>query len=138
MGARILIVEDDQDFVEAMRLPLEANGYEVLHAASGKEALERVRGLMPDLIILDVMMESDTEGFQVAYQLRNPDPRSEYAACSKVPILMITAIGAEKRMQFSPEIDREFLPVDGFLEKPVQPGELLRNVEQFLRERAGK
>ncbi len=138
MGAKILIVEDDPDFVEAMRLPLEANGYEVHHAASGREALERVRGLMPDVIILDVMMESDTEGFQVAYQLRNPDPRSEYAGCSKIPILMLTAIGAETRMQFSPETDREFLPVDKFLEKPVQPGELLKNVAQLLQKRAIK
>jgi CheY-like chemotaxis protein len=135
MGARILIVEDDQDIVEAMRLPLEANGYEVVHAASGKEALERVKGVMPALIILDVMMESDTEGFQVAYQLRNTDPRSEYANCSGIPILMITAIGSEKRMSFSPETDRDFLPVDRFLEKPVQPGELLRNVSELIQKR---
>ena len=135
MGAKIMIVEDDQDIVEAMRLPLEANGYEVVHAASGKEALERVKGVMPDLIILDVMMESDTEGFQVAYQLRNSDPRSEYAACSKIPIMMVTAIGSEKRMSFSPETDRDFLPVDKFLEKPVQPGELLRNVSELIQKR---
>ena len=133
MVAKILIVEDDLDILEAMRLPLEAKGYEIHYAARGKEALERVKGLKPDLIILDVMMESDREGFRVAYQLRNPDPRSEYAECSKIPILVLTAIGPEKGIRFSRETAQEPLPLDGLLEKPVRLEVLLDHVAALLK-----
>lgn len=130
---RILIVDDDPDMVEALRLPLEARGYAVSQASSGKESLEIIGQVKPDLIILDVMMESDTAGFQTAYQLRSKDPKSPYAAFSSVPILMLTAIGVEKKMAFSPDTDQAFLPVDAFLEKPVRPEALLSRVAQLLQ-----
>lgn len=131
---RILIVDDDPDMVEALRLPLEARGYVVSQASSGKESLEIIGEVKPDLIILDVMMESDTAGFQTAYQLRSKDAKSPYAAFSSVPILMLTAIGVEKKMKFSLDADQAFLPVDAFLEKPVRPEELLSRVAQLLKE----
>ena len=131
-GERILIVDDDPDMVEALRLPLEAKGYEVAQASSGKESLEMINEVKPDLMILDVMMESDTAGFQTAYQLRSKDPASPYAAFSKMPILMLTAIGTEKKMSFSPDTDEAFLPVDAFLEKPVRPEVLLSRVAELL------
>lgn len=129
----ILIVDDDPDMIEALRLPLEARGYVVSAANSGHSALEQVGDVKPDLIILDVMMESDTAGFQTAYALRNVDPASPYAAFSKVPILMLTAIATEKRMAFSAEADEGFLPVDAFLEKPVRPEVLLEQVATLLK-----
>lgn len=131
-GEKILIVDDDPDMVEALRLPLEAQGYVVSQAASGKEGLEKVPEVAPDLIILDVMMESDTAGFQAAYQLRNPGPDAPYAPYAKVPILMLTAIGSEKKMKFSPETDGAFLPVDSYVEKPVRPEVLLEKVKSLL------
>ncbi len=70
MPAKILIVEDMQDMALALRMPLEATGYEVFHALSGQEGLEMVKQVKPDLIILDVMMETTTAGFQVSLQLR--------------------------------------------------------------------
>jgi len=130
--AKILIVDDDPDIVEAMRLPLEANDYEVVTAANGGEGLQRVKEEEPELIILDVMMESDTAGFQFSYQLRNPDPKSEYAQYAKIPILMLTGIGIRRGMSFSPEADRDFLPVDDYVEKPVQPSVLLKRIEELL------
>ena len=126
--ARILIIEDDPDFVESMRLPLEANSHDVEFAESGEAGLQKVKEVEPDLIILDVMMETDTAGFHVAYQLRDADPASEYAKYSKIPILMVTSISEKAGMMFDPEVDQEFLPVDDFVAKPIKPDDLLEKV----------
>jgi len=128
----ILIIDDDPDIVEAMRMPLEANSYNVITASNGKEGLQKAKEELPDLIILDVMMETDTEGFHVAYELRSEEPDSEYKDCRNIPILMITAISQKKGMNFSPEKDEAFLPVDDFIEKPVQPQDLLKKVAELL------
>ncbi len=129
---KILIIDDDPDIVEAMRMPLEANSYNVITANNGSDGLQRAKEEIPDLIILDVMMETDTEGFHVAYELKSEEPCSEYKDCREIPILMITAISQKKGMRFSPEKDDTFLPVDGFIEKPVQPKELLARVLELL------
>ncbi len=129
---KILIIDDDPDIVEAMRMPLEANTYNVITANNGEEGLRRAKDEIPDLVILDVMMETDTEGFHVAYELRSEEPDSEYKDCRNIPILMITAISQKKGMNFSPEKDDTFLPVNGFIEKPVQPKDLLEKVAELL------
>jgi len=129
---KILIIDDDPDIVEAMRMPLEANLYDVVTASNGKDGLQRAKEEIPDLIILDVMMETDTEGFHVAYELRSEESDSEYKDCRNIPILMITAISQKKGMNFSPVKDDTFLPVDGFVEKPVQPKDLLEKVAELL------
>ena len=128
---KILIIDDDDDLVLAMRLPLEAAGYKVARAASGEEGLKKVKEVKPDLIILDVMMDSTTAGFQVSLTLRSPDPKSEYAAYSKTPILMLTAIHQTTPMRFGP--DQEYLPVDAFLEKPIELSKLLEQVRKYLK-----
>ncbi len=132
VNQKILIIDDDPDIIEAMRMPLEANGYEIVTANCGKEGLQRAKDEIPDLIILDVMMETDTEGFHVAYELRSEGKDSEYEKCRETPILMITAISQKKGMNFSPEKDDAFLPVNGFIEKPIQPKDLLEKVALFL------
>jgi CheY-like chemotaxis protein len=129
--AKVLIIDDDPDIVEAVRLILESSGHTVEEARDGVSGLSKVKEFNPDMIVLDVMMESDSAGFHVAYQLRNPDPASEYAAYSQVPILMLTAIGKQRGMAFSPETDKEFLPVDDFVEKPIQPADLLDKVARL-------
>jgi len=123
---KILVIEDDADMVEAVRMPLEASGYEVYAAATGEEGLQKVKEVEPDLIILDVMMETTTAGFQVSLQLRSPDPASEYAAYRDIPILMLTAIHTTTSLRFGP--DEAYLPVDDFVEKPLTPGTLLAKV----------
>ena len=129
---KILIVDDDPDIVEALKITLEANGYKVETAFNGTEGLRKVRAVNPNLIILDVMMDSITEGFQVSYQLRNPDPKSEYAPYAKIPILMLTSIAEKKNMKFSPQADGDFLPVNAFVEKPIRPQMLLDKVKELL------
>jgi len=130
--AKILIIEDDPDFRETLRLPLEAKSHQIEVAENGRIGLQKVKEFEPGLIILDVMMETETEGFHVAYQLRSSDPSSEYAKYSKIPILMITAISEKTGMSFDPKKDKEFLPVDDYIEKPVQPDVLLRKVEKLI------
>lgn len=124
---KILIVEDDLDVIEAMKVVLESKKYRVISANDGKEGLAKTKGEKPDLIILDVMMGRDTEGFDVTQKLRK-DEKTKY-----IPILMVTAITQKTGFPFSPETDGEFLPVDDFVEKPVQPNDLLSRVEKLLK-----
>ena len=126
---RILVIDDDPDIVQALRLTLQGN-YDVYSASSGQEGLRKVKEVNPDLIILDVMMETQTEGFQVSLALRSRDPNSEYAAYAHVPILVLTAIHQTTPLRFSP--DSDYLPVDAFVEKPVKPGILLAKVKKLL------
>lgn len=130
--AKILIVDDDPDIVEALKMTLEAHQYQVFTAANGTEGLKQVKAVKPDLIILDVMMDTVTEGFQVTYQLRNSDPKSEYAPFSKTPILMLTAIADRKQMKFNTKKNGDFLPVDDFVEKPIRPQVLLEKVRKMI------
>ncbi len=127
---KILVVDDDPDLVEVIRLTLETKDYQVFSAASGTEGLTKIKEIHPDLIILDVMMDYTTEGFQVSLQLRSPDPQSEYAPYSKIPILMLTALHSTTPLRFAP--DEDYLPVDDFVEKPLEPRALVQKVEKLL------
>ena len=131
---KILIIDDDDDLVQAMRLPLESAGYKVSRAASGDEGLKKVKEVKPDLIILDVMMDTTTAGFQVSLALRNPEPSSEYAAYRHIPILMLTAIHTTTPLRFAP--DQDYLPVNAFIEKPIEPETLLKQVREHLGKKA--
>ena len=127
---KILVIEDDADMVTAIRMPLEANGYEIVAAATGAEGLQKVKEIEPDLIILDVMMETTTAGFQISLQLRSPDEDSEYAAYRHIPILMLTAIHTTTSLRFGP--DEAYLPVDDFVDKPIDPDVLLEKVRALI------
>jgi len=123
---KILIIEDDLDIIETMKVILQSKKYQVISANDGKEGFEKAKSERPDLIILDVMMNRQTEGFDVAQNLRK-DEKTKY-----IPILMITAITQKTGFLFSPDTDGEFLPVDDFVEKPIQPDDLLHRVEKLL------
>lgn len=123
---KILIIDDDIDLVEAMRLTLESAGFEVIDAQDGKKGLEKISSDSPDLVILDVMMGTQDEGFHVAYQIRNnPDT-------SDIPLIMLTAVGQETGFSFDKEKDEDFLPVNEFLEKPIDPDTLIELVKKNL------
>jgi CheY-like chemotaxis protein len=128
--AKILIIEDDPDMLLSTRMTLESAHYEVIEAHGGREGLEKIKSERPDLIILDVMMDTSTEGFQLALRLRNPDPKSELAEYRDIPILMLTAIHSTTPLRFEPDID--YLPVELFVDKPVDPDDLLKKVEWVL------
>ncbi|GFP33080.1 hypothetical protein HKBW3S42_01398 [Candidatus Hakubella thermalkaliphila] len=132
---KILIVEDDPDMVESMRLVLESKSYQVVSSDSADDGLTKVRSEKPDLIILDVMMSEGTEGFHFAWKLRN-DMEEEY---QDIPILIVSAIHEKTEMRLYPEMSDptygpgEFLPVQGFIDKPVQPADLLEKVGNLLK-----
>jgi CheY-like chemotaxis protein len=128
--AKILIIDDDPDIVTAVRLTLENAGHYVAAAASGKEGLEKIKAEHPELIILDVMMETHTEGFQLALKLHSPDPASELKQFKDIPILMLTAIHSTTPMRYEPDID--YLPVQLFVDKPIDPDDLTRKVAWIL------
>ena len=128
--AKILMIDDDPDIITAIRIPLEASGYEFYAAKDGAEGLERVKEINPDLIILDVMMETATEGFQLSLKLRDQSPDSEYTAYRDIPILMLTAIHTTTSLRFTP--DDDYLPVDAFLDKSADPDELMAKVRTLL------
>jgi CheY-like chemotaxis protein len=128
--ARILIIDDDPDIVISARLSLESAGHEVMEAHNGTEGLEKIKSEKPDLIILDVMMDTTTEGFQLTLQLRSPDPTSEFKDFRETPILMLTSIHSTTPLRFGPTED--YLPVDEFVDKPLDPDELVKKVEALL------
>ena len=132
--SKILVIDDDSDMQLAIRLCLESKGYQVIEARCGDEGLRMLETRKPDLIILDVMMETFTEGFHVSLALRDPSPNATYAPYRHIPILVLTAIHTATPLQFAP--DEDYLPVDAFLEKSAAPEELLAKVNELL-ERAG-
>ncbi len=127
---KILVIDDDPDDVLAARMCLEREGYEVLEAKNGKDGLEVMRNNRPDLIILDVMMDTATEGFQLALKLRSQDPQSELKEFSDIPILMLTAIHSTTPLRFEPDI--EYLPIELFVDKPIDPDDLASKVAWIL------
>ena len=129
---RILLVDDDPDIRLASRLPLESAGYQVSEAANFADGLAAVKKIKPDLIVLDVMMDTTTAGFQFALALHDPSPDSEFKDFKNIPIIMLTAIHSTTPMRFSP--DSAYLPVQVFLEKPVDPDVLLKTVRELLGE----
>ncbi len=132
MAKKILIIDDDADLTLSMKIPLEAHGYEVDTAATGREGLEKVLSFEPDLILLDVMMETTTEGFKVSYKLRDPSPESPYKAFRKTPILMVSSVSKYTGMKYDPKTDGDFLPVQDFIEKPIEPDKLLQKVAEYI------
>lgn len=122
----ILVIDDDIDLVEIIRVTLESEGFTVIDAQNGERGLDMANSKNPDLILLDVMMGKVDEGFQVAYQLRGS------ADTKEIPILMLTAVSGQTGYDFDPKADGEFLPVDEFLEKPVSPRVLVDMVRKHL------
>lgn len=128
--AKILVIDDDPDMVLAVRMSLEDAGHEVFDAPNGEKGLKKLKEVEPDLIVLDVMMDTTTEGFQLALQLHSPDPGSPFAAYSHIPILMLTALHSTTDLRFGP--DEDYLPVDAFVDKPIDPEDLVNKVDALL------
>jgi len=129
--ARILVIDDDPDMVLATRLCLESAGHEVDAAGDSEDGLKHLKASPPDLIVLDVMMDSATAGFQLALKLRGPNPDPALGRFAKIPILMLTAIHTTTPLRFGP--DKDYLPVDDFVDKPFEPDDLLHKVEALLK-----
>ncbi|MEJ5258818.1 MAG: response regulator [Anaerohalosphaeraceae bacterium] len=127
MAKKVLIIDDDADFVESIENLLEARGYEVVSASNGKEGVEAAKKEKPNLIILDVMMTTKDEGFNVARQL------NELEGVKGTPVVMVTGVRREMNLPFGFEPDQTWLPVKQVLEKPIKPETLLKAVADHIQ-----
>jgi putative two-component system response regulator/two-component system glycerol uptake and utilization response regulator len=120
----VLVADDDKVFVAAVTAVLQSR-YSVRTAFNGKEALEQAKQDPPDLIVLDVMMDYMSEGFDVARKLRtNPETKT-------IPLIMLT--GVDRMYNYRLEQDESWVPCDRYLEKPIGPETLLAEVEALLK-----
>ena len=124
---KLLIIDDDTNFVTAITPILQSKGYRVEAAYNKEEAIEKIDWLKPDLILLDIMMEKLTNGFDICYKLKH-DPEMR-----EIPVLAVSAVTEKTGFKFSPATDREYFEADDFVAKPVKPAVLLERVEKLLR-----
>lgn len=123
----ILVIDDDPNFIVAMSPVLESKGYKVATACNREEAMNVLTKRKPDLILLDIMMEKMTDGFDICHQLKH-DPEMK-----RIPVLAVSSIAEETGFRFSPTTDGEYFEADDFVEKPVAPTVLLDRIERLLK-----
>ncbi|RKY89834.1 response regulator [candidate division KSB1 bacterium] len=123
---KILLVDDDIDFIEMNKAVLENNGYEVVSAFSAREGLDKVKVEMPDVIVLDLMMERFDSGFSFTKEIKS-DP-----VFKNIPILMLTAVAEKTGYKFSQELDSYWMKTDDFADKPIKPSTLLERIKKLL------
>ena len=123
--AKILVVDDDPDFVEFTRIVLEREGHTVVSATGGGEALDKIADETPDLIVLDVIMDTVLDGLSVSRAL------GEHAEYKQIPIVMITSIANSDYAELFPT--DEYIHLDTFLVKPVAPDRLVKEVNRLLK-----
>jgi CheY-like chemotaxis protein len=122
--AKILIVDDDPDFTEVTRIVLESVGHTVLNATSGDKGFARAREVKPDLIVLDVIMDSVLDGVSMSQSMYDdPEMRA-------TPIIMVTSIANTDYAELFPTDD--YIHIQAFLTKPVAPASLLKQVDKLL------
>jgi DNA-binding response OmpR family regulator len=126
MAKRILIIDDDVDFVDLNKAVLESNGFEVETAFSAREGMDKVQFDAPNLILLDLMLEKHDTGFSFAKTIKG-DPRYK-----NIPILMISAVAGETGYDFSQESDGYWMKTDDFVPKPVEPDVLVQKINALL------
>jgi CheY-like chemotaxis protein len=127
MKKRILIVDDDMDYLYQMRLKVEQMGFETVTAESQAEAEKIILEFKPDLCILDLMMESDDSGFVLSYKIKRRYP--------DVPIIIATAVTAETGMTFDirAEDSKKWINADLFLDKGIRNDQLQREIKKLLK-----
>jgi CheY-like chemotaxis protein len=125
-GTRVLIVDDDMEFVKLYSLYLRNKGLEVSAAYSAAEALEVLKGASPDVVVLDVMMEHFDSGFNVSKTIKETHP--------DLPVILMTAIGEETGLDFRPKNDEErgLMHADAFLDKGASPDDLLAKIQELV------
>jgi len=123
---KIVIVDDNTDYLFTMKTFLSRNGFEVETAADGKTGIELIRNGRPDLVLLDVMMETTFSGFEVCRQIRN-DPQLK-----STPIIGITGMEDELGLKFDKYEDADYFSPDVFFDKPVDKDALLEKIKDLI------
>jgi len=126
----IFIVDDDHDIVESMRIVLESQGYRVEAQYDDQNIVANIKQLKPDCILLDVIFpEDDSAGFRMAREIRSDD------TLKAIPLLMLSAVnekGSYAGTFSNRDRDQQWLPVDEFIEKPMEPAALISIVKHYL------
>ncbi len=131
MAKKILLVDDDRDLLVSLSQALKVNDFEVVEAYSAVEGLKKILTEKPDLVVFDVMMETDTAGFEAVYQVRSKRDHSKYKEVKDIPIIMLTAIDQVTNSRFSLNEDSSFLPgINDFLTKPIDIDELIEKIRK--------
>ncbi|HBY08455.1 MAG TPA: response regulator [Chloroflexi bacterium] len=122
--AKILVVDDDPDFQNATRIVLEKEGYTILSAKNGDEGYRRAQETQPDLVILDVIMDSVLDGVSMSQQMHDDE------ATKAIPILMVTSIANTDYAELFPT--DEYIHIRAFMSKPIDPAKLIKQVNKLL------
>lgn len=127
MKKRILIVDDDIDYIFQMKMKVEQMGFETITAESQKEAEKVIEEIKPDLCILDLMMETDDSGFILSYKIKRRYP--------DVPVIIATAVTAETGMAFDvvAQENQRWINADLFLDKGIRVDQLQREIKKLLK-----
>jgi CheY-like chemotaxis protein len=124
-GATVLVIDDDPDFLEFVRIVLESSDYQVLTAESAAEGLAKMVQDRPDLVLLDVVMSYAFNGLSVTQQIRRTPQLKD------IPLILVSAIVSDEDPDFFPAND-EGLYHDLFMSKPIEPAELLKRVDELI------
>ncbi len=128
--AKILIVDDDLDIIDSLRMILEAHGHQIVVKTDTEDLVASVMQMSPDLIILDIIFpENPNAGFTAARELHKTE------GVKAIPVLLLSAVNQLSKMSFGfseADISEDFMPVKGFIEKPVEPAVLLAKVNELL------
>ncbi len=122
--AKILVVDDDPDFQDATRIVLEKEGHTVISAMSGDEGYQRAKEERPDLVILDVMMDSVLDGLSASRQMYDD------ADVRAIPIIMVTSIANTDYAELFPT--DEYIHIKAFMSKPIKPAKLIKRINKLL------
>jgi len=125
--AKVLLIDDDVDLIEMNRAVLTNRGLDVAAAYNSDEARTALQAGTPDLVVLDVMMETHTAGFDLAREIHEQHP--------DLPILMLTGVREATGVPFEFTPDETWLPVLQFLEKPFEPAALADKVQNILKDK---
>jgi DNA-binding response OmpR family regulator len=129
--AKILIIDDDPDFAEAVTSILQSALYDVVKASNPAEGKDKILEEKPDLILLDIMMDSLFDGFSLCHEIKTA---KEFESVKNTPVIFVSAVKelTGSRFQFKPE-DQGLVSPDDYIDKPVKPADLLAHIEKFLK-----
>ncbi len=121
---RIVLIDDDPDMHDAVKMILEPLNYRIEGYLTGPDGLEALRADPPNLLLLDIMLSSPSEGFHISYEMKQDD------VLKNIPIIMISAIGQTMGMDYAKELGSDYVKADLFMEKPLEAAKLREAVEE--------
>lgn len=128
---KILVIDDDADFREAVSLVLKSAFYEVITATNPKEGKQKLFSEKPNLILLDIMMDTLFDGYSLCTAIKTEE---EYKEFRKTPVIFVSAVKEQSGSRFSFSTGEQgFAEPDDHISKPIQPGELLKRIEKILK-----